>query len=1074
MFLPENDLNLSNQLIDELTNIPETWALTPVKGDKRPYRKDWQKEAPLSRDTIAAEIKSARAKGYGIRTGEISGGILAIDVDGNAAEALLQKVADGDLPDTVIFTSGKPGRRQLLYLVPEEYWGIIKTIKLKTGVKGDDGNEQQLEIRWNGCQSVLPPSVHPQTGNYYWVRSPIDVEVTQCPMWVIELMLNYQPQQKEPQIQQSPLRENYFTSQERWTNMNWAISYLNALHPSRADDYDTWLKVGMALKSVDEFLLSEWDNWSKQSSKYKPGSCQQKWDSFKSSGINIGSIAHWAKEDGWVNPFSTDYQQRPINANENRSVTGDSDTFGDTSNPHSTRFTAIVTSVTEILDLGFTDYEEQQLLEDVWANSELSKGAFWKLVSSQKNKIDTLQPEDELKLNSLINWHNAKLDFKKALPSMADDLEHDAKVLGIDPIVLWQPLFAAVMSLVGKKVKLDMQSHMIPAIAWTMTVMESGGGKTRADNVILAPIRKLQSRARSKFLAEMKEFENPSKKLEEGEERPTRPVEEKYLFEVATIQAVMRRASEQPGKRGQLWARDEIGGLFKSLGQFGSGENEGKECLLKMWDGDGVQVDRVHQEDSYVIDQTAISVNGGMQPGIYRDIFKDPNDSQGLTARMLIANPKPLKPKRVKGYCDLSDKLPTLYDWLINLPETVIKPSRAADRYYDNLYNQIGEQAFETSQPAIRAWMYKLPANLLRIALALHFIECYHDRNRDFEELQKDTLQRAVLFAQYYRSAFHIIQETTTDNDDISSILLKIWDAAASKHPDGITTRDAYRNIKAIQYRAKDMGRDVSAYTAELFGMLEAKGRGKVAKNGRTIKFIALIGDKTDPDIDPQPPQPDDPLSDCKSENTDIGDTVTVPGTPTVDELEVSPEDQVSPVTLENSAPLTDDTSTDEVPAFEEPSNIQSENQEVVIPEAELKNLIALILHCKNWVEFAELPEMNQEKIITVVEKAPQRQISYLCRLLSVHLLGTNNFNDLTWLPEKLVMPTLSKIVFTVTRRKLGTQEIEVIRECKMIGTKSQSQTFWTFSAPGTPMMPINGDDDFTVESLISDSPAWG
>ncbi|MHC5821331.1 MAG: DUF3987 domain-containing protein [Nostoc sp.] len=641
------------------------------------------------------------------------------------------------------------------------------------------------------------------------------------------------------------------------------------------------------------------------------------------------------------------YQQKRVNANENRSVTGDSHFSGDTSNPHGTRFTATVTTVTKILDLGLTDYEEQQLLEDICQQSGLSKGAFWKLVSSQKNKIDTLQPEDEIKLDSLINWHNAKLDFKKALPCMAVDFEHDAEILGIDPILLWQPFLAAVMSLVGRKISLDVQSHMIPAIAWTMTVMESGGGKTRADNVILAPIRKLQSRARKKFLAEMKEFENPSNKPGEGEERPTRPVEEKYLFEVATIQAVMRRASEQRGKRGQLWTRDEISGLFKSLGQFGSGENEGTACLLKMWDGAPVQVDRVHQEDSYVIDETAISVNGSIQPGHYRAIFNDPNDSQGLTARFLTANPKTLEPKRVKGYCDLSAKLPPFYDWLINLPETVIKLSEVADSYYDNLYNQIGGQAYRTSQPAIKAWMYKLPANLLRIALALHFIECYHDQNRNFWELQKDTLQRAVLFAQYYRSAYHIIQETTTDNDDISSVLLKIWDAAATKHPDGITTRDAYRNIKAIQYRAKDMGRDVSAYTAELFGMLEAKGKGRVVKNGRTIKFIANIGG-TDPDvpdpnikpnITPGSSQEEVPLIHFKSENPILGDRVTVAENPTVHDLEVSPQNLVSPVTVLNHSQSTGQIETtpsyDEVPVFEEP---EVEDQELVTDAKSLGN----------------------------------------------------------------------------------------------------------------------------------------
>jgi len=62
----------------------------------------------------------------------------------------------------------------------------------------------------------------------------------------------------------------------------------------------------------------------------------------------------------------------------------------------------------------------------------------------------------------------------------------------------------------------------------------------------------------------------------------------------------------------------------------------------------------------------------------------------------------------------------------------------------------------------------------------------------------------------------------------------------------------------------------------------------------------------------------------------------------------------------------------------------------------------------------------------------------------------------------------------TVTKKKIGTQEIEVIRGCQMINVLSQTQKFWTFSAPGIPGMAINSDDDFITESLISVSPAWG
>jgi hypothetical protein len=575
---------------------------------------------------------------------------------------------------------------------------------------------------------------------------------------------------------------------------------------------------------------------------------------------------------------------------QNGSVTGDSRLDGDSQNTDTLSIAATVTTVTGILNSGFPDWVEFNKLEAVRVISELSnKQAFHALVSGIKSQIDEVQPEDEVRLQSLINWHSTELDFQRALPSMAEDILHDASVLNVDPIGIWQYLFTTVLSLTGKRVNLVLDSHEIPAIAWTGILGESGAGKTRVEKLVTSPLKQLQKLARERFTAEVAQWEETVANWKEGDGRkPPKPVERKYLFDVATIQAVMRRQSEQ-GMNGSLWVRDELIGIFQSFGQFNKGENEALSCLLAAWDGGSTQVDRVNQEDSYIIDSSRLSITGGIQPGVFKKIFKDPNDSQGLQARFLFAAMKPRKPKRVKGFCYLSEKLPPMYQWLDNLPEGEIKLSTAADQYYDKLYEQIGEQAMNTAMPAIRAWMFKLPGQLLRIALALHLIECYHDPNRPMWTLQKDTLERAVLFAQYYRSTFHIIQTTAVDTDDISAILLQIWDKALTRHPEGISTRDAYREIKAIQYRAKDAGRSVSAYTADLFGKLQQMGKGRVVKNGRLIKFVA--------NLTPPPISPDD-IDGVKPESRPLGDRVTVAETLDISTSEVSPESEVSPVTL--------------------------------------------------------------------------------------------------------------------------------------------------------------------------------
>jgi hypothetical protein len=67
----------------------------------------------------------------------------------------------------------------------------------------------------------------------------------------------------------------------------------DALRSIDSDDYQTWIKVGMALKSGG-YPCSVWDDWSAQSPKYRPGDCDRKWRSFKGSGVGVGSIFHLA------------------------------------------------------------------------------------------------------------------------------------------------------------------------------------------------------------------------------------------------------------------------------------------------------------------------------------------------------------------------------------------------------------------------------------------------------------------------------------------------------------------------------------------------------------------------------------------------------------------------------------------------------------------------------------------------------------------------------------------------------------------------------------------------------------
>lgn len=98
------------------------------------------------------------------------------------------------------------------------------------------------------------------------------------------------------------------------------LEALNALSPSKLN-YQEWLNVGMALKA-EGLPCSVWDDWSKSdSARYKSkgaGSCAEKWETFNSSGVNGGTIIHYAetyagfryvKELDWDDGLEATYEE---------------------------------------------------------------------------------------------------------------------------------------------------------------------------------------------------------------------------------------------------------------------------------------------------------------------------------------------------------------------------------------------------------------------------------------------------------------------------------------------------------------------------------------------------------------------------------------------------------------------------------------------------------------------------------------------------------------------------------------------------------------------------------------------
>jgi len=934
-----------------LNNLPAAWALTPVLN-KRPLRPNWQTESPIDKEDLIALMEKGQTlfldrdkewhthwTGLGLRLGEVSDGTMAIDCDGEAAITRLREIIGGDLPHTVSWTSGKQGRLQLLIHVPQEYWSIISNKKIHCG------NGEYLEMRWSGCQSVLPPSRHPETGSYTWINSPTDTPVMEAPLWLLNFFL--QLAYEEEERRHAPIHNQIKSTNPKWDEIDWGRSYLAALSSTRADHYDTWVRVGMALHSIDDSLLGDWEQWSALSGKYQSGECARKWRSFKRGGVGIGTLAYMAKEDGWESPFkkepnySRNYQGKKGDTNgaNHNQRTGEK--------PEPLSIEATRGAVTAILSKGLEDYEERHYLDLIKGQTVLTRDAFKTLEKNARCQLLEVIEKDLQQVDTLIKWGDDNLDWGWLLPSLiSEPLVSDAELLCVDPVSIWQYLLPASLSVAGRRASLDLGSHVIPAIVWTCLVKESGLGKSRVESLVMDYLKRKDKEEGKRYKEELKEYEKATSGQGENtqELEPPQP-RRHYHFDTATIQGVMKNLSEQ-GLNGSLWSKDELAGLFKSLSQFSkSGESEGLEILLTSWDGNSAKVTRVLEEDSYTIPATRLSIAGGMQPGIYSRVYKDEQDAQGLQARTLFAAPSEVLQKRRKGKPQLEEILPHLYDYIDGIDQTLIQLSDEADDYYTELVDVIALQASREQTAAIRAWTRKLPTNILRIAIGVHLIECFCDRSKDLGVLTKSTLEKAACLGNYYKNSFIAIQHQHVDNSSVESILYKIWDKGTKGE---LSPRDCYRSIKAIGRLAKQAGRDVGAYTLFLFDKLVASGRGIINKVGNTFTFTSRVGETvpsstppkthTSHSVEEVPPIDVSPVETTLNKNETTTQTVSPPIQP----VEVSP-----PISQEESPP-----------------DIQSEDVEVYYSNYETVEDIL-------YLDLGENQAQRDQKLDEYVEPSP-------------------------------------------------------------------------------------------------------
>jgi Protein of unknown function (DUF3987)/Bifunctional DNA primase/polymerase, N-terminal len=872
----------TTELTTALQALPQEWALTTV-NQKKAYFAGWQ-QTGLARESIEQEIASGKADGFGILTGELSGGLIAIDCDGHEPHARFREILGGEIPETVSFASGKEGRAQYLYSIPQEHWANIST--KKEGSPKDGG---QLEFRWNGCYSVLPPSAHPETDGYHWINSPDDCSIAPLPEKALEHLLTLckpkvSPVKPAPKkagdVPPIPLKRCLSNAHRQalengvgeGLRSNTAISlgrdllgcaaWLDALNEPYSGDAQS-LYIEYCNRCSPPIKDSERGATWRSANNYPPEPAISDAEAFQNC------IEKWKREHGVT------ATERPVESNTTPLMD------------------AVTAAVNNLSGAGLT--------AELAAIAEKYKRSVGTIKEMAAQILDGIESANvEMGTQESIEWlQNVKtnnLDIADVLPlSIADPLKKVADSIGHnhEPYALAALFAAGGIANIKTWVKVTDTFRQPPTI-YVAFVAKSGTKKTALYKTVFErPFGVMQTRVNDIYKEEFTKFEDELQVWEATpkENRKKKPVEpRKYVLYSpdATIEGLVNRAAEQQ-RASVFYTCDELNSIFRSANSY---KNKGsdEEALLIYYEGQRVQkvrADSVTTSD----DEIRFAVMGTIQPKVLMGSVKD-DDANGGLSRFLCC-PLHREPKLLKRKLgiDLNGFLVGIYEAINKFPATELEFDQEAFDFYNNTQLEWEKKADTKGDGWESNIWSKAGGYLVRLSGALHLLECGLSGDTDNgippilqPTIGVETVRKAKILTDYCIN-FNVSM-AIKQSGVVSPKLQMLIELSRAKGINGLSVVDA-----ASALRESINGKQTKPKSEVVIGhflAIKTMGLGTVEKTARSYKLFS-------PEISPSCPSRAESQS-SKDFESGLGSRLVKPSSPSCcpdEEVFSSPESQL-------------------------------------------------------------------------------------------------------------------------------------------------------------------------------------
>lgn len=399
----------------------------------------------------------------------------------------------------------------------------------------------------------------------------------------------------------------------------------------------------------------------------------------------------------------------------------------------------------------------------------------------------------------------------EALPPQCRQIvEEGSKSIGCPPDLVAIPVLGVLAAAIGASRTIAIKRSWREGTTLFMGVIAPPGAKkTPAAKLAISPLWRYQSDLKRSHTQKLEKYEQEllewreQKKLSQGEEAdvlppPRKPKLPRTVVDDTTVEALVATLENNP--RGLLVTKDELTGWVRAMDQYKGGRGADRQHWLSLWSASPLVVDRKSREEPIILANPCVSVCGGIQPDMLKELGQDRED--GMIERLLFGYPETeinlfsfeeISLDAEQAYEDLYRKLAALDMVEVeggDYEPGIVYMSSTAKARFGELSDGLLKDVYGLGFPARLQRTYsKLEAYLARLSLIIAM--CRVVETGEPERVELSDVEAASKLIDYFKvhaRRVHMKLRGNSDEDDLATALRTFleseegrWEGSASE-----------------------------------------------------------------------------------------------------------------------------------------------------------------------------------------------------------------------------------------------------------------------------------------------------